>query len=287
MKTEKDYISQFENITGKDVFIFEDLTGTPPADQLQSENYISLLCTAGKGQCVLEGKKLDISKNDIVLCHPKALINNVMVNLDFRCQGLIMSPQYFKTMLFVDGNCWGIHQAITNNPVIHLTDEQADDFIFNFTIIKRKLGQTHLKHHPQIVKHMLQTLLFEFYDYLAPSLRLIASEQQHTSAEIIFRRFTQLMYQESPIRRDVSHYADKLCITSKYLSAICKKQSGKTASELINSVTTNYIRNMLTSSNKGIKEIAADTGFENLSFFGKYVKRELGMSPRDFRQKNQ
>ncbi len=285
MKTEKDYISQFENITGKDVLIFEDLSGTPPQDELQSENYISLLCTAGKGQCVLEGKKLDIGKNDIVLCHPKALINNVMVNLDFRCQGLIMSPQYFETMLYVDGNCWDINYAITHNPVIHLTEQQTDDFLFNFSIIKRKLSQTHLKHHAQIVKHMLQTLLFEFYDYLAPSLQLMESEQQHTSAEIIFRRFTQMLYQESPKRREVSHYANKLCITSKYLSAICKKQSGKTATELINSVTTNYIRNMLTSSEKGIKEIASDTGFDNLSFFGKYVKRELGLSPRDYRAK--
>ncbi|MBD9299645.1 MAG: AraC family transcriptional regulator [Prevotella sp.] len=34
------------------------------------------------------------------------------------------------------------------------------------------------------------------------------------------------------------------------------------------------------------KEIAAETGFDNLSFFGKYVKRELGMSPRDYRQKS-
>jgi len=285
MKTEKDYIAQFENITGNDVFIFEDLTCTPPDQKMQSENYVTVLCTSGKAECVLEGKKVHISKNDLILCHPKAFINNVMVNLDFRCQGLIMTPKYFETMLYVDGNCWDINQAIAHNPVIRLTDEQMDEFIFDYSIIKRKLGQTHLKHYQQIVKHMLQTLLFEFYDYLAPSLQLIESQQQHSSAEIIFKRFTQILYQESPIKRDVSHYADKLCITSKYLSAICKKQSGNTATEIINSVTMSYIRNMLTSSDKGIKEIAADTGFDNLSFFGKFVKRELGMSPREYRAK--
>jgi len=42
---------------------------------------------------------------------------------------------------------------------------------------------------------------------------------------------------------------------------------------------------MLLSSDKTIKEIANDTGFDNLSFFGKYVKRELGVSPREYRQK--
>ena len=86
---------------------------------------------------------------------------------------------------------------------------------------------------------------------------------------------------------DVAYFAGKLCITPKYLSAVCKKQSGKTASDLINQVASNYIRHMLSSSDKSIKEIAADTGFTNLSFFGKYVRRELGMSPRDYRQKGE
>ncbi len=58
-----------------------------------------------------------------------------------------------------------------------------------------------------------------------------------------------------------------------------------TASQLINSVTLNYIRNMLASSDKSIKEIAAETGFDNLSFFGKYVRRKLGVSPRDYKAK--
>ena len=43
---------------------------------------------------------------------------------------------------------------------------------------------------------------------------------------------------------------------------------------------------MLTSFEKSIKEIAAEAGFDNLSFFGKYVKRKLGMSPRDYWMKS-
>ena len=62
MKTEKDYIAQFENITGNDVFIFEDLTCTPPDPKMQSENYVTVLCTSGKAECVLEGKKVHISR---------------------------------------------------------------------------------------------------------------------------------------------------------------------------------------------------------------------------------
>lgn len=88
---------------------------------------------------------------------------------------------------------------------------------------------------------------------------------------------------EAPRRRDVAYYAYKLCITPKYISAICKKQTGNTASDIINKITVWNISQMLRSSDKTIKEIASDTGFDNLSFFGKYVRRELGMSPRVYR----
>lgn len=88
---------------------------------------------------------------------------------------------------------------------------------------------------------------------------------------------------ESPRRHPVTFYADKLCITPKYLSAICKKQTGCTASDLIDQTSVNYIKQMLRSSDKSIKEIANATGFDNLSFFGKFVKRKLGMSPCDYR----
>ena len=104
-----------------------------------------------------------------------------------------------------------------------------------------------------------------------------------SSAEALFKRFTQMLSHECPKKREVKQYADALCITPKYLSAICKSQSGKTASEIINSITVNHIKNRLTSSDLTIKEIAAEVGFDNLSFFGKYVRRELGMSPRQFR----
>ena len=62
------------------------------------------------------------------------------------------------------------------------------------------------------------------------------------------------------------------------------QQSGKPASELINDMTVNNIRRMLRSTDKTVKEISVEMGFSSLSFFGKYVRRELGVSPREYRQ---
>ena len=87
-------------------------------------------------------------------------------------------------------------------------------------------------------------------------------------------------------QRSVKEYADELCVSSKYLTSICRKHEGKTASELITLNTLGHIKQLLLYSTLSVKEIAMQLGFDNLSFFGKYVKKHLGQSPNNYRKHN-
>ena len=79
-------------------------------------------------------------------------------------------------------------------------------------------------------------------------------------------------------------YADELCITPKYLSVVCKNNSGKTASEWITEHLLEDIRYYLRQTDMSIKEVSHQLGFPNTSFFGKYVKEHFGMTPIQFRR---
>ena len=270
-------------IYNKDIAVFEKL-GTLPAKNIHAEAHVAVVCIEGKASTIIEGKHYNIEKNDIVICCPNQFIENMMISYDFKCRGLLMSPTYFQSIFTLGGKIWEAGFLIQKNPVIHLDDNEVKGFILNSNMIKYRLSLTHLPHYNQTIKLMLQSLAYEFYDILAPKLQLVKNLGTYSSGEVIFNRFLHLVSAESPCRHDVSFYADKLCITPKYLSCICKKQTGKTASYIINQSTINYIKQMLCSSDKSIKEISAKAGFDNLSFFGKYVKRELGVSPREYRQ---
>lgn len=82
----------------------------------------------------------------------------------------------------------------------------------------------------------------------------------------------------------MAYYADKLHVSPKYLSAVCKEVSGQTAFDLVNQYVLKNVKYMLQWSPKSIKEIAMELDFPNLSFFGKYVKRYLGVSPKQYRE---
>ena len=277
------YIPHMENITDKDVVYFEEISSRF-TQNIQTDSYVVILCTAGKAFCEMEGKRYEIGPNDLVISHPNVFVSNAMVNLDFRCQGVVLSPAYFESILLVGGNCWDISVTVSRNPVLHLNEEDAENSRLNFNVLKRKMTHTSQPHYAETLKLLLQMMIYDFYDSLMPYLQMPDLDYGYSSAENILKLFLQMLHTESPVKRDVRHYAERLCITPKYLSSICKKQTGKTASEIINGMTVNYIKHMLESSDKTVKEIAASAGFDNLSFFGKYVKRELGVSPRALRK---
>ena len=91
------------------------------------------------------------------------------------------------------------------------------------------------------------------------------------------------IYQHEIKHRTVDYYADRLHITPKYLTMLCTKYSGKSASEWITQYTKEDIRQALCHTTLSIKEVCARLGFSNVSFFGSYVRRNFGMSPSKLR----
>lgn len=284
--SEEEFRLKLQELTSKDLAVFNEL-GALPIRNVHTDTYIIVVCLQGKGTCRMEGKSYEVNRHDLIIGHPNAFVEGAMVSLDFRCEGLVMSPAFFESIFFLGGNNWEAVMAVKKQPVFHLTDDEVERSLFNFSIIRRKLADTSLPHHEESIKLLLHSLIYEFYDCLSPKLDLDIKGYGYTASETLFKRFAQLLADSSPCRHEVGYYADRLCVTRKYLSAVCKQQSGKTASELINEMTVNHIKLMLRSTDKTIKEIAMETGFQNLSFFGKYVRRELGLSPREYRQKKE
>ncbi len=148
-----------------------------------------------------------------------------------------------------------------------------------------------MKTHPfrkQMIYLLLQTGLMGFcgrYKESATKVRTVEPLDNGASqAQIIFTKFMELVQNEPIKHQPVYYYAEKLCISSKYLSYVCKQISGKSASEFIQSAVLGEIIHYLESTTLSVKEISCRMGFPNISFFGKYVKTYLGMSPNKYRK---
>ena len=78
-------------------------------------------------------------------------------------------------------------------------------------------------------------------------------------------------------------YAAKLGISLQHLSTTIKQVTGKNVLDLIAHVVIIDIKAKLKSTDMTIQEIAYSLNFPSASFFGKYFKRHLGMSPLEYR----
>ncbi len=81
----------------------------------------------------------------------------------------------------------------------------------------------------------------------------------------------------------VGYMSSQLHLSPKYLSDLLKQETGKTALELIHLYVISEAKNMLVEGNRSISEIAYQLGFENPPYFSRLFKKEVGLSPKEFK----
>lgn len=113
----------------------------------------------------------------------------------------------------------------------------------------------------------------------------IFSNAGYSTTDNYFRDFLKLLSEHCKTQHNVAFYADKLCITPKYLNEICRKKTKKTAKEVITRAVIAQIKNALMVSGTSVQRIAYEFNFCDQSSFGKYFKKSVGMAPMAFRNK--
>lgn len=93
------------------------------------------------------------------------------------------------------------------------------------------------------------------------------------------------MHEHCASQREVSFYADKLCISTKYLTGICKAVTGDSAKKIIDDFAILEIKVLLQSTELTVQEIADRLVFPDQSYLGRYFKRHEGMSPKEYQSK--
>lgn len=243
---------------------------------------LALLCLKGETSLYINGEAYTIRENDLLLCHPNTILedNADSMDIEFRC--ICLSPEYIKQMTLISKRTWDARQFIEKHPVLHLGSEETAIFCQYYDLLRSKLTGTPYRHQREVTDALLSAFMYEFHDALDRFGK--SFPRNYNSAENLFFGFTELVSSSFPKKRAVAWYADKLHITPKYLSAICKATCGHTASEIINQYVVKDVQMLLRRTDKTIKEVANMLDFPNLSFFGKYVKKHFGCSPREYRE---
>ena len=146
--------------------------------------------------------------------------------------------------------------------------------------IKEHLGDPNNYLDEEITGALLRVFLCDFWRVF---FRKIYNHDDRGLPSKYLARFLLDVQKECKTQRDVSWYAEKLGITSKYLTEISKNATGCPASDWIDYYTARVLRKELLTQSVSFTDLAKEMNFTSLPVFTRYVKRVLGCSPSEVR----
>lgn len=172
-----------------------------------------------------------------------------------------------------------------DNPCISLDGDDlklAEDY-FN---LARTIVVSHRNNKLEVMGSLLTSFLYVLVDFWMARLSVAQKQESRSSARMnqVFERFIALVTEYHTTERGMAFYADKLCLTPKYLSKLVKQATGRSAPDWIDSFVILEAKNLLKYSDKTIKEIVYTLHFPNQSVFYKFFKAHTGMTPSEYRK---
>lgn len=248
-------------------------------------NFVAIIfCVNGTLSLKVNTKPFQLKANDSLLIDMQSVISDIKHDKNMSCKVICLSIE--SGLSFLNKNVLDAFMSIRENPVIHFNSNEMELMSKYYELVLFKME------HPDVGFNNKESMRTILRAYIIDMITSIVNHDNSLNNAVmrqsdkIFHKFLLLLWQSNGAQRSVKDYADELCVSPKYLTSICRKQEGKTASELITINTTTHIKQMLLYSTLSIKEIAMALNFENLSFFGKYVKKHLGSSPSNYRKQH-
>ena len=267
-----------------EIFFADNITSIPGLMKQFQVNFIAfVMVLAGSLSLELNAVPYRIGKNCALIIDRKMVIEDVRHSESFRC--LICAMSNDVGFSFINKSLMQSVMRILSNPVIEMGQDNMDLMVKYYDLLVFKMDHPEMNFGRETMKDIIRCFAYDLLSNLSRSIDNDGDDMLR-QGDRIFHRFMLLLADNTSVNRSVKSYADELCVSPKYLTSVCRKHSDYTASELIATAVVGRIKQLLLYSDLSIKEVASEMGFDNLSFFGKYVRKHLGLSPNHYRKAN-
>ena len=253
------------------------------------DGYIIFFLKKGHFTVDLNLNTYEVRKNSLLVIVPGNIIR--LAQYKEECIGdselrfVLVSREFMSQVRFDFVQAFKDSIRLLDNPCITLKEEQvaiASDY-FN---LARRVVLSPSQNKREIISGLLTSLSYMTVDVWQQQVDSARENSSSSSVRVnqVFERFLSLVQEYHTSQRGVAFYADKICLTPKYLSKLIKQASGRSAPEWIDAYVILEAKNLLKYSDMTIKEIVYHLHFPNQSVFYKYFKAHTGMTPSQYRK---
>ena len=238
-----------------------------------------IVITAGKFSCIVDFRMWSLKAPAVALFLPGQVVETIEIDEDFAGFGMVMNPKITDSLNLPVSLQERLF--IKDTQFYSVSEEVIDVLSSVYRQVSSLMNQPDNPYRDEIIKHLFSAYYYGLGYYMhglqsQPSTMTVQQEK--------CEKFMSLVAHNFKTQRDIGFYADKLCVTSKYLSAILKQETGMTALDWIEKHVVLYAKSCLSSTSMSVQEISDELSFPSQSVFGKYFKRVEGVSPKAYRQ---
>ena len=222
-----------------------------------------LMVLEGSAETELNLEEHHIEKGDIILLIPETVMELKSCSDDYNMMGVIYKED----------------TPVQRNILLHSTASEWKEVLRMMSLLWDIASHTPFRR--QSVGRLVAAIISNIQDIHQMEEQLHPSEKP-THQQQLFHRFKTLVNENCTRERNIPFYADQLYITPHHLSSVISKVSGKSVMFWINRAVTLQAKVMLKNDKLLISEVAYRLNFPDQSTFGKFFKRETGMSPKEY-----
>lgn len=240
-----------------------------------------LICNSGKATISINFRKLLFKKGDIIFLFSDMMFILVNSSSDFSTTYCAASSELLNEVTY--NIPWGFYEYLYINPVCSTTEEQYSQLILwkqqvEWFTSDNTPGQQH-----SFIRNSIQNLFFMVDREIKRNLDIFKQTQKKDRAWEFMNKFFILLVKHCKENRNVSFYANELCITPYYLYKITYKIMKLSPKELIDEQIVVEIKMHLSCTNLSVKEIAESLHFEDPSYMCRFFRRHTGMSLTEYK----
>lgn len=242
--------------------------------------FIFNICVKGSASVKVDHKTFYQTEGSIMTIPPNRILRIENISDDYLVETLIISVDYILDLKLPKN--YDFLLQIRSKPQISIDKKEQLDILELHALIVKHYQQKEKKYREEKIKALLSALILEIIsNYTKDIEQFISVKKSHK--EELTRKFFKLLMTYYKEERSVAFYAEKLCLTPKYLSTMIKSVSGQNISEWINQMVIFEAKSLLKTNTSTVLEISEELNFPNPSFFIHYFKQHVGVTPLKFR----
>ena len=199
---------------------------------------------------------------------------------DFEGLFIVLSKKFTDNLFSNAYDRMSLFLSVKNHSYFPLSSEELELMKTYYGMFHKIASQKENPHRLEIVKH----LTLAFFYLTGSQMHKPIEEENKSKQDVLLENFLGFIQKHYREERSVEFYANKLCLTPKYLSTVIRQTSGKTAGEWIDEYVVLEAKALLKSTKMTIQQISDELNFPSQSFFGKYFKRLAGVSPKEYKR---